>query len=172
MASGDTLFILNPKGSGPTSANYATVDIVSDASTPNILFPVLDFDGATDEHADWIVTIPSNYAETTGFTFSYKYAMDGTDGDVVEIEFRVLHIDDLDTLTGDLGIDTQTAVTITDDPAATADNFNYSTTGALAKASFGSATPGDYLVIRATRDISVATNTDDLQLAEVLVKET
>jgi len=172
MASGDTLFILNPIGSIPTPSNYATQDIVADASTPAINFPVLDFDGSTDEHADWIVTIPSQYSETTGFTFSYKYAMDGTDGNAVEIEFRVLHIDDLDTLTGDLGIDTQTAVAITDDPAATADNFNYSTTGALAKANFGSAAPGDYLLIRATRDVSYATNTDDLQLAEVLIKET
>lgn len=172
MASGDTLFILGPRSSTPPSANYATQDTVSDASTPNIIFPVLDFDGATDEHADWLVTIPSQYSETTGFTISYKYAMDGTDGDAVEVEFRILHIDDLDTLTADLGIDTQTAVAITDDPAATADNFNYSTTGTLAKANFGSAGPGDCLVIRATRDESFAENTDDLQLAEVLITET
>ena len=172
MASGDTLFILTPQSSIPPSANFATLDVIADASTPFFYVPVLDFDGAADEHIDWIVTIPSHYGETTGFTFSYKYAMDGTDGDGVEIEFRVLHIDDLDTLTGDLGLDGQTPVTIVDDPAATAFNFNYSTTGALAKASFGSAAPGDMIVIRATRDISYATNTDDLQLAEVLVTET
>ena len=172
MASGDTLFILVPQGSIPPSANYASRDTVSDASTPNIIFPVLDFDSATDEHADWLVTIPSNYSETTGFTLSYKYAMDGADGNAVEIEFRILHIDDLDTLTDDLGIDTQTPVAITDDPAATADNFNYSTTGTLAKALFGSAAPGDYIAIRATRDISFATNADDLQLAEILITET
>jgi len=172
MASGDTLFVLDPLGSVPPSANAATLDWIADASTPNMHIPVLDFDGATDEHADWRVTIPEHYSETTGFTFSYKYAMDGTDGDIVEIEFRALHIDDQTVLTGDLGIDTQTATTITDDPDATADDFNYSTTGAMAKANFGSAAPGDYLIIRATRDVSVATNTDDLQLAEIYVTET
>jgi hypothetical protein len=156
---------------GP-STNYATLDIVQDASTPALDIPVLDFDGATDEHADWYVTIPSHYSGTTGFTFSYKYAMDGTDGDQVELEFRALYIADQTVLTGDLGIDTQTATTITDDPDATADDFNYSAEGTMAKANFGSAVATNYIVIRATRDVSVATNTDDLQLAEIYVKET
>ena len=173
MATGDTLFVLEPQASKTLSANAATLDWIPDASTPNIQMPILDFDGATDEHADWIVTIPTQYDEGTGFTFSYKYATDGADADLVEMEFRVLHIDDQDILTADLGIDTQTEVAIQDTPPATPTNkMSYSGTGAVAKANFGSAAPGDRLVIRATRDISAATNTDDLQLAEVLVKET
>ena len=172
MASGDTLFVLLPHGSIPTPTIYATLDTVADTSTPPLTIPVLDFDGAADEHADWYVTIPSHYSETTGFTFSYKYAMDGTDGDQVEMAFSVLHIDDQTVLTGDLGMDTSPQVAITDDPDATADDFNYSTTGTLSKGSFNSAAPGDYIVIRASRDISVAVNTDDLQLAEILITET
>lgn len=173
MASGDTLFVLTPIGSIPPSANFATLDTISDGSTPNLIIPVLDFDGATDEHMDWIREIPSQYAGTTGFTFKYKYAVDGTDVDIVEMEFRVLPILDLDILTADLGLDTQTAVAITDTPASTPINkLNVTGTGALAKASFGSAVAGDLIVIRATRDISVATNTDDLQLVSVLVTET
>ena len=172
MASGDTLFELLPQMAIPPSANYATFDTVSDASTPNVIIPVLDFDGATDEHTDWLLQIPSQYGETTGFTFAYKYAVDGADVDIVEIEFRVLKIADLDILTADLGIDTQTPVAIQDTPAGTADKFNVSGTGALAKANFGSAAPGDFIIIRATRDISAATNTDDLQLAAVYITET
>lgn len=173
MASGDHLFTLWPHGSIPTPTAYATLDIVADISTPALSIPVLDFDGATDEHAEWYVIIPKAYGGTTGFTFQYYYATDGADADLVEMEFRVLHIDDLDVLTGDLGIDTQTAVAIQDTPPATPTNkFSYSTTGALAKASFGSAVAGDFIVIRATRDISAATNTDDLQLAAILVTET
>lgn len=172
MASGDTLFVLTPLGSVPPSANFATLDTISDASTPNLVIPVLDFDGATNESADWIVTIPSWYSGTTGFTFSYKYAMSGVDGDIVELEFRVLLLDDLDVLTGDLGLDTQTAVAIQDDPAATANQINYSTTGTLAKANFESAAAGSLIAIRATRDIAAAANADDLELIEVLVKET
>lgn len=172
MASGDTLFILLPHGSVPTPSNAATLDTVADASTPALTIPVLDFDGATNEHAEWYVIIPDHYSEATGFTFQYYYAMDGTDGSQIEMEFRALHIDDQTVLTGDLGIDTQTATTITDTPDATANDFNYSTTGTMAKANFSSAQPGDYLVIRATRDESVANNTDDLQLAAIYVTET
>lgn len=172
MASGQTLFELTPLGRSQPSANFATDDNVADASDPNIIFPVMDFDGSADEHCDWPVQIPSQYSGATGFTFSYKYAMDGPDGDIVEMQFRVLKIANADVLTDDLGIDTQTPVTITDDPPAMANEFNYSGTGALAKADFGSAVKGDLIVIRGTRDISVAVNDDDLQLAKILVIET
>ncbi len=173
MASGDILFVLEPPGSTPTSTNFATRYWIPDASTPNMLIPVLRFDGAADEHADWFKTIPSHYSGVTGFTFSYKYATDGADADLVEMEFRVLRLDDLDVLTDDLGIDTQTEVAIQDTPPATpTDKLNYSSTGGLAKVDFGSAVASDRIVIRATRDISAATNTDDLQLAEILVTET
>ena len=173
MASGNTIFVLTPNMVNGPSSNAATLDIVQDGSTPPLEFHVLDFDGAADEHADFQLTIPSQYSGATGFTFSYKYATDGSDADLVELEFRVLHIDDLDVLTGDLGIDTQTPVAIQDTPPATpTDKFSYSTTGTLAKANFGSAVAGDYIVVRVTRDISAATNTDDLQLAEIYVTET
>jgi hypothetical protein len=173
MASGDTLFTLTPNNCTPPASSYATNDWIPDTSTPPLNIPVLDFDGAADEHMDWFVVIPAQYAGTTGFTFQYYYATDGADADLVELEFRVLKLADLDVLTGDLGIDTRTAVAIQDTPPATPTNkMSYSTTGALAKASFGSAVAGDYIVIRCTRDISAATNTDDLQLAAVYVTET
>ncbi len=152
--------------------HFATLDLVADASTPNMEIPVLDFDGGANEHMDWFLTIPSHYSGATGFTFSFKYAMDGTDGDIVELEFRVLPLGDQTVLSGDLGMDTQTPVAITDDPDATADDFNYSTTGTLAKANFGSVGASTRICIRVTRDITIAANANDLQLAEVLVKET
>ena len=172
MASGDALFTLLPHGSIPTPTAYATLDTVADTSTPALTIPVLDFDGATNEHAEWYVVIPKHYSGTTGFTFQYYYAMDGTDGNIVELEFRAQHIDDQTVLTGDLGIDTQTETAIQDDPDATANDFNYSATGTMAKANFGSAVAGDYIVIRVTRDEAAVTNTDDLQLAAVYVTET
>ncbi len=172
MASGDTLFILVPQGSSPPSANFATHDTIADGSTPAMIIPVLDFDGSASEHMDWFATIPSNYAGGTGFTISYKYALDGTDGNIVHMEFRALHVDDQTVLTGDLGIDTQTETDIADDPDATANDFNYSTTGTMAKANFGSAVAGDRLCIRATRDVATVANTDDLQLVEILITET
>ena len=172
MATTDTMWVLEPLGSSPTATLHATLDTISDASTPNAVIPVLDFDGATDEHMDWYVTIPSHY-DGGGFTFSYKYAVDGTDVDIVEIELRMLDLADLDILTADLGIDTQTATAVQDTPAATPINkLNYSTTGAITHANAGSPAVGDRMVIRATRDVSAATNTDDLQLLEILILET
>lgn len=173
MASGDTLFVLSAENSSPPSTTFATEDEILDASTPPMVIRVLDFGGASNESMDWFVTVPSHYAGTTGFTFSYKYATDGADADLVEMEFRALILDDLDVLTGDLGIDAQTAVAIQDTPPATpTDKLSYSTTGALAKADMGTPSPGDRMVIRATRDTAAATNTDDLQLLEIYVIET
>ena len=172
MAIGDTLFILQPHGSIPPSANRATIDWMADASTPNMQIPVLDFDGTADEYADWFVTIPSQYSDTTGFTFSVKYAMDGTDGDAVELEIRVLPLVDLDDFDDDLLMDAQTPVVVTDDPGVDANEINYTTTFTLAKANFGSAVKGTKLCIRAMRDTSYAANPDDLQLIEILIIET
>ena len=174
MASGDTLFILNALNSTPPATLYATFDTITEASTPNAIIPVLDFDGTSDEHADWHVVVPSHYAGTTGFTFKYTYAMDGTDADLVELEFRVAKIVDTEIATADQGIDTDTAVAIQDTPVATvtADKVAVSPTGALAKADAGTPVAGEYIIIRCTRDVSAATNTDDLQLINVYVTET
>ena len=173
MASGDTLFVLKAQASVPPGANAGTIDWIADASTPAIHFPCVDLDGVVNESVDWHVTIPSHYTGTTGFTFRFKYAVDGSDVDIVGIEFRVLPILNLDILTADLGMDLQTEVEIQDTPASTPINkFNVTATGALAKAAFGSAVAGDDIVVRATRDTAVATNTDDLQLITVYVTET
>jgi len=173
MASGNTLFILTPESSKIPGTAFATIDIIQDASTPITTFPVLDFDGgAANEHADWHVTIPDYYDGTTGFTFSYKYAMDGADGSAVELEFRVKKLADSDDLTSDLGIDTQTATVLADTPIATANDLNVTTTVAMAKADAGTPVAGDRIIIRVTRDYDHEVNADDLQLLEVLVTET
>ena len=173
MASGDQIIELLPRGAMPPGSDYATFDTVADASTPTIIFDVLDFRGATgDEHADWGFEVPTWYAGTTGWTFKYKYAVDGADVDIVDLGFRVLIIADLDILTADLLMDGKTAVSIQDTPAGTANKFNYSATGALAKADMGTPSIGQFVVVRGTRDITAATNTDDLQLKAVLITET
>ena len=174
MASGDSLFMLTPQSGQPPSANFATLDTVSDASTPNIVFLVADFDGGgTNESLDWVVNLPSQYSETTGLSFSVEYASDGTAAGTVEWEIRALDIADLDILTADLGIDTQTATTITDTlPGTPINKFNVTAFEAMAKANFGSAAPPTKLLIRVTRDTVTDTSTDDAQLLTVFVKET
>ena len=172
MASGDTLFILTPQAYTPPGTNYATLDTVADASAPYMSIPVLDFDGAGDESADWYVTVPSHYAGG-GLTFSYAYAMSSTDGDAVEIEFRAFPFADASSiLTADLGMDGRTAVNVADDPSANANEFNLTTTGNLSHGDAGSPAVGAFIIIRATRDYDHASNANDLQLLAVHVKET
>tara|TARA_R100000655_G_scaffold24031_2_gene48322 strand:- start:1341 stop:1856 length:516 start_codon:yes stop_codon:yes gene_type:complete len=171
MASGDTLFILTPQAYTPPATNYATLDTVADASTPNMSIPVLDFDGSADESADWYVTVPSHYAGG-GFTFSYTYAMSDGDG-AVEIEFRAFPFADASSiLTADLGMDGRTAVNVVDDPSDNDNEFNITTTGNLSHSDAGSPAVGAFMIIRATRDVSYASNANDLQLLAVHVKET
>lgn len=174
MASGDTLFVLTPFNSAPPATLYATIDTIIETSTPNALIPVLDFDGSTDEYADWHVTIPSQYSGTTGFTFQFTYAMDGTDVDLVDLEFSAALLGDAEIATADQGLDTATPVSIQDTPIATvtANKVAVSPTGALAKASFGSAVAGNTIVIRCQRDTAAASNADDLQLISIYVTET
>lgn len=174
MASGDTLFILTPFSSVPPATLYATIDTITEASTPNALIPVLDFDGSADEYADWHVTLPSHYSGSTGLTFQFTYAMDGTDADLVDLEFSVALLGDTEIATADQGLDTATPVSIQDTPVATvtANKVAVSPTGALAKADFGSAVAGNTIIIRCQRDTAAAVNTDDLQLISIYVTET
>ena len=175
MATGDTLFVLEPLGYVPPATLYATLDTITETSTPNALIPVLDFDGTTAEYADWHLTVPSHYSDATGFTFQYTYAMTGTDADLVDLEFSVALLGDTEIATADQGLDTATPVSIQDTPVATvtANKIAVSPTGALAKANFaGTVAAGTRIIIRCERDVAAAANTDDLQLISVHVTET
>jgi len=173
MASGDTLFTLFPVGSVPPATLFATLDTVTETSTPNATITVLDFDGATSEYADWLVQVPSHY-DGGGMTFSFKYAMSSTDGSSISADISVRKQGDTEALTQDTGLDTATPVEIDDDPSTTADDFNYTATGNLSHANCDSPATGDYLIIRFQRDTADAadTNADDLQLAAIYVTET
>lgn len=172
MATTDTIFILDPLSSSPPATLYATFDIIADASTPAASIPVLDFDATTAEYAYWFLTIPSHY-DGGGFTISWKGGTDNTSVGTFEIEVRMLVIADATILTSDLGIDTQTEVTLADTPPATPINkLNYSATGTLSHANAGSPAVGNRVVVAAKRDTATDTNTGDLQLAEILILET
>lgn len=172
MASGQTLFKLEPRQSQAPTTNYATHATVVDASTPGVVFPCLKFDTAANSHADWFVDVPSNYGGG-GFRFSWKGGTDNSDVGVFEIEFRILKVADASIMTADLGVDTQTPVVVTDTPPATPINkLNYSGTADLSHANAGSPAVGDLLIIRATRDVSVGSNnTGALQLVKIYISE-
>lgn len=173
MASGDALFVLTPAGYTPPATLYATIDTITETSTPNSLIPVLDFDGSTAEYADWHIVIPSHYAGTTGFDFVFHYASDGTGSGTVKWDAKVLQLNDLDILTGDLGIDGLTAGTVTDTvPATPINKLNITSAASLVKANMGTPAAGDSIIIRIGRDTATDTLADDAQLIAVYVSET
>ncbi len=172
MASGNTLFILEPfEGRAPATLAAEVLPAISDASTPAAQTPVLVFDPSTAWHMDFHVTMPSQYGGG-GYTFSFKGGTDNTDVGTFIVALRSVVVADADILTGDLGVDAATAVTVTDTPPATPINkLNYSTTGTLSHVNAGSPSGGDRMILRLSRDIS-DTNTGNLQLAEALIVET
>ena len=171
MASGDSLWVLYPHDRQGPPANFATLDIVQDASSPIYSFYVLDFDGNTIEHADFFERVPKQYAGA-GFTWDYEYAVDGTDQDEIQLALRMLDLTDASSiLSADLGIDTQTASARTDTPAnATANEVNQTATAALTHANAGSPAKGQLMLVRLSSVIGV--NDDDLQVLSVHIKET
>ncbi len=172
MATTDTIFVCDALNGAPLATLGATLDSIVDASTPNATLSVLDFDASTAEFYDWFFTVPSNY-DGGGFTVSWKGGTDNTSVGTLELEIRMVVIADTTILTGDLGLDAATAVTITDTPPATPINkMNQSATGSLSHANAGSPSPGDRVGIRAKRDAATDTNTGDLQLLEILFLET
>ena len=171
MASGDTLFVLLPLGSIPTTTVFATLDTIPDSSTVVGQIPVLDFDGVTaDESAEWLMMMPSQYAGG-GLTFEINYSMSGTDVQVVQFEIRVIQQIAADAI-GSQNLGAQTAVEVVDTPNGTADTMDIFPTGVLSHANAGSPAVGDIVRVRLTRDFDHEANTDDLQFIACYVTET
>ena len=170
MASGDTIFSFGPAdfNNNPTS-NYATLDTYAAATGVRM---VLDFDGsAANETAiagnlNW----PAHY-DGGGVNVVVWYSTDGTAVGAVEFEvsFEVVQDDD-DTDAG--GQDFGTATNIADTPAtATANYVNKTSPGSISHANCGSPSSGDACRFRIVRDYDHATNTDDVQLLQVVITE-
>ena len=170
MASGNTIFILEPIGSSPPATLFATPDTIADASTPAAAILVLDFDPSTAEWMYWFETVPGHY-DGGGFTISFKGGTDNTSILDFTCVIRIVKLADAVILTGDLGLDSATGVTIVDTPPATPINkLNYSTTGVISHANAGSPAVGNRMGISLVRNATG--NTGDLQLAEILLLET
>jgi hypothetical protein len=170
MASGDTLFSFGPAdfNSNPTS-NYATLDTYAAATG---IRTVMDFDGsAANEIAiagnlNW----PSHY-DGGVVNVVVWYSTDGTSVGAVrfQVSFEVVQDND-DTDAG--GQDFGTATNIDDTPAtATANFINETAAGAISHVNCGSPSPGDACRFKIERDFDIATNTDDVQLLQVVITE-
>ena len=172
MASGNTIWVLEPEARKSPLTLFATPDTIADGSTPQAAILVLDFSPSTAKWMYWFETVPSHYAGG-GFTISFKGGTDNTSILDFTCIIRIVKIADATILTGDLTLDSATGVTIVDTPPATPINkMNQSTTATLSHSNAGSPSVGDRVGIRVKRDTATDTNTGDLQLLEVLILET
>lgn len=137
-----------------------------ETTTNAVLVPVLNFDAATDEYAQWAFNLPSDYDGGT-VTAEFVWSAGSGTGDVVwglqAVSFA--NDDALDTAFG-------TAQTITDTLIATEDVHVTSATSAITIADTPSA--GDLVVFRAYRDADNGNDTfsADAQLINIVVTYT
>lgn len=169
MASGDTLFIFEPKDNVPPNSAYATLDVIAAVTG---LREVLDFAGSSpDEVAIFESVWPSHYGGG-GIDVKIHYSMDGTSTGAVEWEVSVEVTKDNADQDATSGQNFGLVTDIADTPPGTVDQLLVTAVGAVTHANCGSPAAGDSMRLKIARDHDHATNTDDAQLQKVVVTET
>ena len=167
MASGDTLAIFGPLDGEPPATNYATLDTITAATGVR---PVLDFDGATDETIIFSGVMPSNY-DGGGITCVAWAATSAGNTANVALEMAFEQVADGGNLAA--GGSDFAAVNTTGAVAGAATNILFDLTCTFTDgADMDSVVAGDAYRLKVTRDIGIASNTDDLQLLVIEVRET
>ena len=163
--------VFTPLGSTPPATSYATFDVRAGGSTPAESVPVLDFDAAADEFADWIFVLPNDYAGG-GLTCTVWWsATSATSGNaVIGLAFRAVPDDteDIDTSqTYDYNEATDACASVSGEIVGTAITF---TDGA----DMDSLAAGGVAVLRMRRNADDGSDTmaGDLELWAISIVET
>lgn len=171
MASGDTLTAFNATTGIPTAASGATIGRRTGGSTPAEQFYVLEFDAASDEHADFRDVMPQHYGGGGLTCRIYWGAATATTGNVVwNMAFRSIEDDaeDIDTS------HTYTANTVTDAAPTAAGEYTAAVITFTDGADMDNVGAGDLYILRLTRDADNASDTmaGDAQVVAVEIRET
>jgi hypothetical protein len=173
MASGQTLLVLSALGScGPAGTTTAQFDIVNGASTPAESFPVLAFDGATQEYADWHLLLPRAYSGG-GLTVTLVTSTSVTTGGAVwEAALRRVQDDaeDLDTTAQTYDFNSVTVVS----PPSAAGEVTYDNITFTNGADMDSVAAGEMFILRLRRAPANASDTItvDVFLHRIEIRET
>lgn len=172
MASGDTLLTLDAQSSTPPATAYATLDVRAGGSTPAESFVCLDFDDATDEHADWVnLTLPRNYGGG-GLTVTLKWrSPSATTGDCVWNAAIRRIADDAEDVDSAHTYDYNAATGTT---ASAAGEEQYTDITFTDGADMDSLAVGESFVLRIRRDADNGSDTlsGDAELCGIEVRET
>lgn len=173
MASGDTLAILTPQNVIPPATLFAQLDTRAGGSTPAEALTVLDFDTTTQEYADFLIELPSNYAGG-GLTVTIVWmATSATSGEVVwGAAFRRL-VDDAEDIDGAHTYDYNTIGAGATTASATGEQA-YDPITFTDGADMDSLAAGESAILRITRDTADADDdmAGDAELVMVIIKET
>lgn len=160
MGAGNTLFRLSPLANSPPATGYAQFDIVVGASSPAESIPVLAFDAAADEYADFRVSLPYTYAGG-GLTFTIAWsaasAIIGTVRWGIAIRRIADDVEDMDTTAKTYDFNTGGFTT-----ASASGEVVYDTIAFTAGADMDSWAVGEEAIIRVFRDGDGTSGTDDM----------
>lgn len=173
MAAGDTLLILTARDAIPTATSGVPHAIFAGAASPAEGVPVLSFDSAADEFADFVCVMPRHYGGG-GVTLTLYWASTQTSGTCRwGAAFRAVPDDaeDVDTTAHSYDFNTIAATT-----ANVAGEFAYDAIAFTNGADMDSVAAGEMFVLRVFRDGDGTSGTDDLTgdafLAAIEVRET
>jgi hypothetical protein len=170
MASGNSLFTFVARDGIPTATAGAAHGILVGGSTPAEGVPVLAFDSATDEHADFINVMPRHYGGG-GLTVVLQWASGVTSNAVVwDVAFRrVAENDDAWSTSHTYDYNSVTATT-----AGAAGREDYATITFTDGADMDSIAVGEKFCLRVRRDADNASDnmTGDALLTAIEVRET
>jgi hypothetical protein len=173
LASGNTLLIFTPTSpSGPGGTTTAQMDWLVGTSTPAESVPVLAFDSATVEYADFHSVLPAAYAGG-GLTLTFAHgANTATGGVAYEAAFRRIEsdLDDLDTTAFTYDYNTVAIATL---PSAVGEVI-YSNLTFTNGADMDSLAAGEAFILRVRRATANATDTAaaDSYIHRIIIKET
>jgi hypothetical protein len=174
MAAGDSLFTLTPMArSGPATA-AAALDVIAGASSPAESIPVLSFDAATDENADFAVQLPYTYAGG-GLTFVIAWTSISATSATCRWEIAVRRFaddaEDLDTTSQTYDFNGVGATAPSAAGEIVYDNVTF-TNGA----DMDSWAAGEWAILRVKRDADGTNGTDDMTgdgaIVSILCRET
>lgn len=159
MASGDPLLRISAWDMNPTGTNGALLATRQSATTEKELFHIATFDDTTAQYLDIQLTMPDNYAGTTGITCSVRWsAASATTGNTIwGIAFRRLADDatgsDLDASHTYVFNETTVA------PASAAGEASYDSITFTDGADMDSVTAGDDFNLRFYRNAASGSDT-------------
>jgi len=146
----------------PTISNGCSAVAQSETGVNNVNYYTLDFDKDSDEYAQWVFSMPSDWDGSTVTAQVYWTFATGSASETIEFDISGTTFGDSDALDTAMG-----AVQSCTDTAITAEDVHISASSAAITISGAGA--GELLVLQVMRDVSEDNLAGDAQLIGVMI---